>query len=199
MKAYLATAMYFIRTYFYFATIAAAAFISSDRFTHISWQDFCLLTIAGLPFWLPMVARYIKALRKTDGGYEIELQEDPIGLSGEEIRRSLPEQPNPAPAAPAFDQITIHARRILHALWHYQKETFKEDETRRWGFGVGRGAPDFPQFVQGVRELGWEKLVYWDRRGLVYLTDEGYKLCKAHEAALTKDPLHYTSFVSAPT
>ena len=199
MKVYLAAAMSFIRTYFYFATVAVAAFINSDRFTDISWQDFCLLTIAGLPFWVPMIARYIKALRKTDGGYEIELQEDPIGLSGEEIRRSLPAQPDPAPSQRPFDQITVHGRRILHTLWHHQKETFKEDESRRWGFGVGRGAPDFPQFVQGVRELSWEKLVFWDPRGLVYLTDEGYRLCKEHGDELAKDPLHYTSFLPAPT
>ncbi len=193
------------RNFYYLIVLAAAAGEAFDKIT-LDWVGLVLLLVAGFPTWLPTFARYVKALRKTDKGWEIETREDIIGLPAKqidkviEIKAEAITEAGGAERRPPDDyqKLSLHARRVLKALWHYQRDLFGEDSPRRWGFGVGRQAPDFPGYSIGVRELEWDKLVYADPRGLCYLTNEGIAFCKKHRDSLDGEELYFNSFVPAP-
>lgn len=193
------------RHLFYIVVFAAAAGEAFNRIT-LDWVGVVLLLIAGLPTWLPTFARHVKALRKTDDGWELEIREDVLGLLSTQIEKVIDVHVNQintsdrlGPVAPDdFANLSLHARRVLKALWHYQRELFGVDSVRRWGFGVGRQAPNYASFAIGVRELEWDRLVYADPRGLSYLTNEGIEFCKREREALDREALYYDSFVAAP-
>jgi len=189
------------RNWFYIAAFLAAIG-HALKWLDVDWLIFALLVTAGLPTWLPTLARYVKALKKTEKGWEVELKEDPIGLPASRIQQIVVEASAAAHAAPAaprpFHELSVHARRVVKALWHFQLQTFGEGDSRRWGFGVGRGAPDYVTFAIGTKELEWERYVYLDPRGMVYLTNEGVQFCKNNLPALNEAPLYYNHFVPAP-
>ena len=195
------------RSWFYCIALAVGG-LHATHFITLDWPLFALLVLAGIPAWLPTVARYIKALEKTDDGWKLLMREDPLGLPATEIQKIVeiqaevvpPAAPALAPAAKRpYADLSLHARRVLKSLWHFQRETFGEDDPRRWGFAVGRQAPSYFTFSTGAKELEWEKYVVLDHRGFVYLTNEVIEFSKQNRAALDNEPLYYKDFVAPPT
>jgi hypothetical protein len=194
--------MAWIRRNWFYAVALLAAIGHACNWFAVDWLAFALLMTAGFPAWLPTLARYVKALRKTEKGWELELKEDPIGLPAESIQQIVVEAPPQihaeAAAVRPYNQLSLHARRILKALWHFQLLTFGENDARRWGFGVARGAHDYVGYAIGSKELEWERHVYLDPRGMVYLTNEGVDFCRHNLNAIAEEPLYYNHFAPAP-
>ena len=197
--------MNWIRRYWFYSLALIGAALHSSHIIAADWVAFALLLAAGVPAWLPTLARYIKALEKTEDGWKLLLREDPLGLPAEQIQKIIDIQAEVVPQAalPAakrtYAELSVHARRVLKSLWHFQCQTFGEDDARRWGFGVGRQAPDYATFSIGAKELEWDKYVFIDPRGLAYLTNEGVELCRQNKPAIQDEPLYYKQFTPAPT
>jgi hypothetical protein len=188
------------RNWFYLVALAAAV-AHAFKWVVVDWLVFALLSAAGLPTWLPALARYVKALKKTEKGWELELKEDVLGLPATNIEKivEIEAQLVPPPQQKrTYAQLSLHARRVLKSLWHFQLQTFGQQDPRRWGFGVGKAAPDFTTFSLGSKELEWEKYVYVDPRSMVYLTNEGLEFCRQNQQALDAEPLYYHQFSPAP-
>lgn len=166
----------------------------------LEWPTLAVIALAGTPVIIPVLARYIAAIKKTEKGWEFLFREDILGLPSEQIERVIEiqakqiEQPR---AEKPLDKYSQHAKRILATLWKYQKEQFGEDDLRRWGFGVGRLAPDFVTFSTGRDELAFDRLIYPDPRGMVYLTNEGVEFCKKNRKEVELLDVYYNHFVAA--
>ena len=171
-----------------------------------NWVGFSLLIVAGIPFWVPILARYIKTLRKSGKNWELELRENIIGLPSEKVDEMLATESageggtteSALVTSTSFDDFSIHARRVLTALWFYQCEIFGENSQRRWGFGLGRHVPDFSGFEIGVNELGWDKLIFTDSQGLAYLTNQGLEFCKGERSKVEAEEAYYNTFEGKP-
>lgn len=195
--------MNWIRRYWFYCLALLAAALHSFHVITADWVTFALLVTAGIPAWLPKLTRYIKALEKTEDGWKVLLREDPLGLPAEQIQKILDIQSevipqlDQQPAKRTYGDLSVHAKRVLKSLWHFQRQTFGEDDPRRWGFGVGRQAPDYATFSIGAKELEWEKYIFLDPRGMAYLTNEGIKLCRENQSSLEAENLYYRQFVPA--
>ena len=171
-----------------------------------NWVGFSLLIVAGIHFWAPTLARYIKTLRKSGKNWELELRENIIGLPSEQLDEIIASksageggtQDSTSVTGKSYDELSIHARRVLTALWFYQGEIFGENTQRRWGFGLGRHAPDFSGFEIGVNELGWDKLIFTDSQGLAYLTNQGMEFCKRERSKVEAEEVFYNTFEGKP-
>ncbi len=116
-----------------------------------------------------------------------------------DIQAEIVPQSQLSPAKRTYLNLSVHAKRVLKSLWHFQCQIFGEDAPQRWGFGVGRQAPDFATFSIGAKELEWDKYVFIDPRGMAYLTNEGVEVCRHNKPALQEEVLYYKQFMPAPT
>lgn len=142
-----------------------------------------LVGVAGVPILLPILARYVKSFA--------------VGNVQGELRQSSRDAASIAASEGADDdygRLSINARRILRALWHYQVRDYGVDGDPRWGFGVGLGFPGFVPFSLGVQELQTLGLVVVDTRGLCFLSDHGIAFCQNHNDRLNQEELVYTNF-----
>jgi hypothetical protein len=74
--------------------------------------------------------------------------------------------PQPLGLQPA--DLSPAAAKILRTLWKYQKQTFQDDYSKRWLFGINPLVLDYASFLSGVSEL--------IPRGLVAVSPENH-LC----------------------
>jgi hypothetical protein len=187
------------RYWFYCLALIVAALHACCIIT-LDWPLFALLVVAGIPAWVPTLARYIKALERTGDGWRVLTREDALGVPATEIQKiaEATTTTTPPPKLP-YANLSLHARRVLKSLWHFQRQTFGEDDQRRWGFAVGRQAPSYLTFYTGTKELAWEKYVVLDPHGFAYLTNEGIDFSKQNRAALDNEELYYKEFVALPT
>lgn len=133
-----------LRKWFSIPCVTVAAGQTLNILT-VEWTTIAILALAGIPVIIPIAARYIAAVRKTEQGWEFLFREDALGLPSEQIERGIEIQTGTKvdkKEAKSLDKFSLHAKRILVTLWQYQREAFGEDDNRRWGFGVGRLAPD---------------------------------------------------------
>ncbi len=96
--------------------------------------------------------------------------------------------------SPSFADLSPQTRKVLKTLWMFQQKQFPNDTTKRWGFGVSLGAPDYLYYSTGVREALKYRLVAIDPRGFAFLTDAGIAYCQQHDAALAAEPEFYGTF-----
>lgn len=107
-----------------------------------------LLALAALP-WLTLFFKKFKI----PGLGEAET----IGKT-----QSTTEKPLPPPAEPTMlstdGELTPNAKKVLATLWRYQRQTFKDDNTKRWTFRLTPASNDYPHFLAGLSETvarGW--------------------------------------------
>ena len=173
----------------------------------VEWTTIALVGIAGLPTLVPLIARSVAVIRKTKDGWEFEMRQDLQGLPGAVIdgsfiaRFGTPNvevmEPKTLPDGKSFDLYSLNARRVLAALWYYQKKTFPEKSDRRWGFVVGQLAKDYEAFALGRDQLKNDGLVFQAEQGLIYLTAEGVSYCEQHHKEIENEPIIYKDFVAA--
>jgi len=96
--------------------------------------------------------------------------------------------------APPFATLPSQTRKVLKTLWTFQQKQFPNDMSKRWGFGVALGSPEYMAYSLGVVDAIKLDLVAIEGRGFCYLTDVGFAYCKQHEAAITADTELYSSF-----
>jgi hypothetical protein len=159
----------------------------------VDWAAVVLLFLAGFPVWMPVLARYVKAIKKPEQGYEVESSTRQATLSVEKLKQLE------VRTVLKFGDLPLQARRILKSLWHIQRERFGERNERRWGFGVTNKAPFSGAFWHGVYVLSQSGFVVTDPNGMTYLSDEGLEFCRENRDELDAEPLYYKSFGPAPS
>ena len=176
-----------------FILLGAAALLHILKVIQVDGYGIGLILIAFLPILLPVISTYFKTFKIGKDGFEATTVADNEGRpvfdfeAREEVVNSITTAPGPF-------QYGINSRRVLATLWHYQKELFGEDSLRRWGFGVGLGAPGFTDFSSGVSPLVVAGLVHVDNRGLCYLTNQGLTFCQQQRVFLDADGPFYRYF-----
>jgi hypothetical protein len=162
----------------------------------ITVMEFCVVSAALSPWLLSLATRYLS-----------EFNIGPKGVSGKtremvrdsaEIDRSQPQdlaniRP---PAASEFGKLIVEAKKVLRTLWKFQTEHFGANYDKRWGFGVGPGAPDYSSFLLGVSDLVKRHFVYVDSRGFVFLTNLGIEFCQEHTEEINNYPDYYSRFTN---
>src|ERR1035438_1356240 len=134
-----------VRRYLYFCHIAvpvvffgAAALHYRDRL-FLRWEFVVLIVIASLPFLLPLLALYIRGVGK-DGVFFNNVFSGPVFPPSGAGAQSFTTAPVETAAQPSADKTlsdyTRAARKVLRTLWKFQREHFKDDFSKRWGFGV---------------------------------------------------------------
>lgn len=159
----------------------------------ISVLQICLAAIALSPWMLRLLARYLS-----------EFNIGPKGVSGktreavknrDEIDAAAPitlaNEKQAAMVESEFAKLLPQTKKVLGTLWKYQVEHFGPDDIRRWGFAVGTGAPDYPEFSLGVAQLLEKRLVSVDGRGFVFLTETGVDFCKQNNREIANYPFNY--------
>jgi hypothetical protein len=86
-----------------------------------------------------------------------------------------PLTPQAAPLRLQPGDLSPAAGKILRTLWKYQQETFKDDKSKRWLFGINPIAPDYAFYLSGISEL--------IPRGLVAVSPENH-LCMLTEVGI---------------
>jgi len=100
-----------------------------------------------------------------------------------------------APAQlPQFPSLRPETRKALKTLWTYQQSQFPNDTSKRWGFTVPSGSPEYIAFVIGVGELLKLGLATLDPRGFAFLTDSGLDYCLQYQAQIGAETLIYSNF-----
>src|SRR5207253_4108965 len=171
-------------------------YASATKKLEVSVLQICLAAIALSPWILRLLSFYLSE-------FDIGLK----GVSGktrkavrnkDEIDDTKPILLANAQAAPPveseFAQLLPQAKKVLRTLWKYQVEQFGPDDIRRWGFAVGTGAPDHPEFSLGITQLLLQHLVALDGRGFVFLTEAGIDFCKQHNKEINAYPFFYSLF-----
>jgi len=175
------------------ATFGYLAYLSIYRDNaQIGIIQISLAALALFPWLLKLIARYFS-----------EFSVGPKGVSGK-VRQGTTDKSNIDPSSQAlaptngdkFQILLLQAKRVLHTLWKFQVETFKDDDSKRWGFSVGPGAPDYLEFNLGVSELVKEGLAAVDHRGFVFLTNTGLDFCKQYKSEISTSPFFYEKFSS---
>jgi hypothetical protein len=107
-----------------------------------------LLVLAALP-WLTLFFKKFKI----PGIGEAETQERVQGTT----QKPLPPPPG-AQVVTTTMVISPNTKKVLATLWRYQRQSFGNDNTKRWTFMIYPNASEFPRYLAGVSEavnLGW--------------------------------------------
>lgn len=154
----------------------------------LTWQAIIVFGAASLPFTLPLLAYYVKAVGKDGIMMNSGVFSDTVDAPSktkEEIKPEAATAAEPANAqagaAKTLGDYSRPARKVLRTLWKFQREQFKDDFSQRWAFGVHPMAMDYPSFQTGVSELRFDGLILKDGRGMVFLTDKGIAFCRDND------------------
>ena len=176
----------FVRRYLYFCHFAVPVLFLGAAVLHyydrlfLRWEFVSLLTIAAIPFLLPLLALYIRGIGKDGVIFNNVFSGSvfPATLTG------VPIVPPSDPAAPprtlakkTLSDYSRAARKVLRTLRRFQLDHFKEDTSKRWAFGVHPMAIDYDVFEAGTMELRRDGLIQDDGRGMVFLSDAGIDFC----------------------
>lgn len=140
------------------------------------------LALGVIP-WLPLFFKKIDL----PGGFSAEAKDRKQGKS-EPLPPVETSNQESTLALPGFDQkndvneslhLTKHAKKVLATLWRYQRQSFGNDNSKRWTFLIYPGSVEYFQFLTGVAELGW--------LGYVSINPEN------NQVALTNEGLSYSS------
>ena len=165
--------------------IGAAVLHFRDRL-FLRWEFVVLMTAAALPFLLPLLAFYIKGVGK-DGVFFNNIFAAPIFAPPTGESRQFSENPQTADTVfspKSLSDYSRAARKVLRTLWKYQRQQFKDDFSKRWGFGLHPLAIDFDRFSDGAAELRSDELIQDDARGMVFLSDKGVVFCRKNDPGL---------------
>jgi len=135
-----------------------------------------LLALAALP-WLTLFFKKFKI----PGVGEAETQERTQSTTEKPLPPPTALQALAAPAQPSPNTI-----KLLATLWRYQRQTFKDDNTKRWTFRLTPAAKDYPQFLAGLSEAvgqGWAAVS--PENDQCMLTNEGLAYVAGNEALQT--------------
>ena len=128
-----------VRRNWFYLTALVLAVSHALKWITMDWPAISLLVLAGFPIWFPAIVRNIRAVKRTDRGWELELFADKEGLAAAKIQQIVMSENKDAPLAGpnrSFEGLSVNARLVLKTLWHFQCVTFGENDERRWGFGV---------------------------------------------------------------
>lgn len=171
-------------------TFGYLAYLSIYKSTQIGIIQISLATLALLPWLLKLITRYLS-----------EFSVGPKGVSGK-IRQSVTNKYEIDKASQdvtptsdnRFQSLLLQTKKVLHTLWKFQVDTFGDDDSKRWGFTVGPGTPDYLEFSLGVSELLKEGIATVDARGFVFLTNTGLEFCKQYNPEISASPFFYEKF-----
>jgi hypothetical protein len=107
-----------------------------------------LLVIATLP-WLTLFFKKFKI----PGIGEAETRERIQGTT----QKPIPPSPG-AQVVTTTRKISPNTKKVLATLYRYQRQSFGNDNTKRWTFMIYPNASEFPRYLAGVSEavnLGW--------------------------------------------
>jgi len=83
---------------------------------------------------------------------------------------------------PSRSTLTAESKKILATLWKYQKQTFKDDYTKRWMFRLFSNAVHYSTYLTAVAELLKTGLVALDpEKDYLMLTNEGISFIDKNE------------------
>lgn len=119
--------------------------------TRVDSTTLGLLGLAVLP-WLTLFFKKFKV----PGIVEGEAQDRAQGVTPPKPPASIAAEVAQAQGVAArapFEGLSLSAKKILRTLWRYQKQSFKEDYSRRWTFAILPGASEYPQYLEGLSEL----------------------------------------------
>lgn len=178
-----------------FVLLGIIAALHIFDFIDVDIYGVALLFLAFLPVLLPLLATYLDTLKIGKDGVEGKMKANNEGkVLPNADQFDLIASNEKLPEGDALFPLRLEARRVIATLWHYQKELFGENSLRRWGFGVGLGAPNFSEFSTGVSELAKGNFVHVDSNGLCYLTNEGIDFCQEHRDVVDADGPFYSQF-----
>lgn len=179
------------------------AFLSIHRKEQITVMQVALASLALLPWLLRLLSRYLSEFNIGPAGVSGKTREGVVNrdeIEKKVLVTAINTQrliPATLPKDDKFDPLLPQTKKILRTLWKFQVEQFGVDDIRRWGFGVGTGAPDYLSFCLGLQELLKDNFVAIDSRGLVFLSNEGLQFCKDHSSEISLYPHFYDKFGSA--
>lgn len=180
------------------------AYLSINKKEEVSLMGVVLASLALLPWLLKLLSRYLSEFNVGPSGVSGKTREGVINKDEIEKKPTLvtaintkPDAPTTPPREDKFELLLPQTKKVLRTLWKFQVEHFGPDDARRWGFGVGTGAPDYQDFSLGLLELLKSKFVAVDARGLVFLSNEGVQFCKEYSPEISAYPIFYDKFGSA--
>ena len=156
-----------------------ALLAGASRITNPPWIA-AMLAISAVVF----VPLFLVGVFLMQTRFRSQLQEDKyyaewLKRQEEPQSQAITAQPLTPQAAPrrlplqAAD-LSPAAAKILRTLWKYQKQTFQDDYSKRWLFGINPLAPEYASFLSGVSELILLGLVAVSPENhLCMLTNEG--------------------------
>lgn len=178
------------------AVFGYLCYASITKKFEISVLQIALAAIALSPWMLRLLSLYLSEFNIGLKGVSGKTKE--AVKNKDEIDDKTPiylaNEKAPEVAETAFGEFLPQAKKVLRTLWKYQVEQFGPDDIRRWGFAVGTGAPDYPEFMLGITQPLMHHLVSLDARGFVFLTDAGVDFCKRHNKEIATYPFYYSHF-----
>lgn len=168
-------------------------YASIKREFELSWLQICVAGIAVSPWILKLLARYFSEFNIGPKGLSAKTKQAVINK--DEIKPPIIWMANAVPPPQSeFAKLPPQQKKVLRTLWKYQVEHFGPEDIRRWGFAVGAAAPDYAEFRDGMFQLDDKKLIAMDKRGFVFLTNEGIEFCTKNNQEISCYPFFYSDF-----
>lgn len=166
-------------------------YISISNQFEISWLHICLAGIAVSPWILRILARYFSEFNIGPKGFSGKIRET---VKNKDEIEPIVFMANEQKQESEFSKLGPEAKKVLRTLWKYQVECFGPDDIRRWGFAVGHAAPDYAEFRVGMFQLDDKGFTAMDKRGFIFLTNNGVSFCKANNQEIANHPFFYSNF-----
>lgn len=80
-----------------------------------------------------------------------------------------------------FRGLPANAQKILRTLWRYQKQSFKDDFSRRWTFAILPNVRIYSEYLEGVSVLF--------KMGLVVMNPENHQVALTNEGIILMESL----------
>lgn len=135
-----------------------------------------LVALAALPWFTLFFKKF-----KIPGVGEAETQDRTQSTTEKPLPPPTPIKALAAPAQPSADTM-----KLLATLWRYQRQSFKDDNTKRWTFRLTPAAKDYPRFLAGLSEAldqGWATVS--PENDQCMLTNEGLAYVAGNQALQT--------------
>ena len=157
-----------------------------------------LAGIALLPWFLKLFSKYLSEFEVGARGISAKIKE--TVRNKDEVEKieiePIAKDKIPENVLSSFEQYMPEAKKILRTLWKQQVEHFGAEDLRRWGFSVGKGAPDYSEFILGITQLLMDHLIVFQDGDFVFLTNKGIDFCKEFNREISTYPSYYSSFSS---
>lgn len=149
----------------FFISLVCLVFIGIHAFKP-EWVDKITLILLSIGI-APWLTRFFTKIKFGD------IEARSAGRSQSSTNR-LPPPAEPQPTEPSRDTLSTESKKILATLWKYQKQTFKDDYSKRWMFRLFPNAVHYSTYLTAVVELLKTGLIALDpEKDYLMLTNEG--------------------------